>query len=413
VDLLGSLKSSPNLPGLSALYASTLLSGAWAMLLPTIPVLSAEFGVSAGAAAQIVTAFSIGRFVGTASGGIIIDRMGSRAALVGGPLASGIASLLAIGAPWMGALLVLALVMGMGDSWWSSAREVTGIDLARKNQRGRVLSSLHGTHNIGLAICPLVGGILTDFWSFRGAFVAYGLAAGGAVLLGFKIPESPLLSSTQKEPLGVAGWGVKSQLKRLRGLRALYREIRPELRATYLALVLATLAAHSQRVTVQSMLPLYAGGYLQLAPTDVGLLFTISGIFVFAMIVPAGIIMDRVGRKWATVPSTGIPALAFLLIPFTDGFFELAVLVSFTGLSNGLSLGSVATSTYDVVPEHTRGRLQAVRRTVAEVGGVFAPLAGGYLANRFNPGVPFFVYAPLLVLSATLLALVGRETLEK
>jgi hypothetical protein len=40
-------------------------------------------------------------------------------------------------------------------------------------------------------------------------------------------------------------------------------------------------------------------------------------------------------------------------------------------------------------------------------------LAGGYLADAFNPGVPFLAYAPLLVLSAILLAVVARETLER
>jgi hypothetical protein len=44
---------------------------------------------------------------------------------------------------------------------------------------------------------------------------------------------------------------------------------------------------------------------------------------------------------------------------------------------------------------------------------VAAPLFGGLLADRFNPGVPFLAYAPLLVLSALLLALVARETLQK
>jgi hypothetical protein len=50
---------------------------------------------------------------------------------------------------------------------------------------------------------------------------------------------------------------------------------------------------------------------------------------------------------------------------------------------------------------------------VAEIGGVAAPLFGGYLADTFNPGVPFLVYAPLLILSAFLLAVVGRETLVR
>jgi hypothetical protein len=54
-----------------------------------------------------------------------------------------------------------------------------------------------------------------------------------------------------------------------------------------------------------------------------------------------------------------------------------------------------------------------LRRTIAEIGGVGAPLLGGFLADTFSPGVPFLAYAPLLVLSAVLLAAVGRETLER
>jgi MFS family permease len=138
-----------------------------------------------------------------------------------------------------------------------------------------------------------------------------------------------------------------------------------------------------------------------------------SGFAVFAMILPAGFIIDKVGRKWATVPSTGIPALPFLLIPFAGTFFNFAVLLAFLGIANGLSLGSLATSTYDVVPPSARGRLQAARRTIAEVGGIGAPLLGGFLADTFNPGVPFLAYAPLLVLSAALLELVGKETLDR
>jgi hypothetical protein len=47
------------------------------------------------------------------------------------------------------------------------------------------------------------------------------------------------------------------------------------------------------------------------------------------------------------------------------------------------------------------------------LGSGVAPLLGGYLANRFNTGLPFSVYAPLWLLSALLPALVGKETLER
>jgi MFS family permease len=404
--MVSSLKSNPTVRGLVGLYASTFLSAAWSMIIPTIPVLANEFGVSAGGAAQIITAFAIGKFLGTLVGGVVIDRMGTRTAVVSGPLIGSIASLLAAVAPGFTIILALAVVIGGTDSLWASAREVAVIDLAQHSQRGRMLSSIHGTYSIGVAVFPLIGGWLTDVSSFKAAFIGYGIAAFMSVFLGFTSPDSPL------PPVAGIGWRVTPR-QRLRRFVALFQEIHPDLRSTYFALVLATLVNQSQRIIVQSMLPLYAGYYLHLSPTEIGLLFSISGVIVFVMIIPAGFVMDRIGRKWCTVPSTAIPALVFVLIPMTRNFTQLAFLVGFAGISQGLALGSVATSTYDVVPAHVRGRLQAARRTVAELGSGLAPLLGGYLANRFDPGVPFLVYAPLLIFSATLLAVVGKETLQR
>jgi MFS family permease len=398
---------------LAALYIGTFLSGAWAMIIPTIPVIAREFDITAGGAAQIVTAFAIGKFIGTVIGGIALDRIGTRVALISGPLAASVASLATVIAPWLGAILTLVLVIGAADSLWSSAREIAGIDLADHKQRGRVMSSLHGTYNMGAAVCPLLGGWLTDMFSYKAAFIGYAVAAAVAVGLGFVSGETirPTLEPSKVSPK--KQWRFTRFGHMFHGTGLLLREIRPDLRSTYLALVLATVASQSQRILVQSILPLYAGFYLQLSPTQIGMLFSISGLIVFVMIIPAGLVMDRVGRKWCTVPSTGIPALVFVLIPFTNSFTQLSILVGLSGLAQGLSLGSIATSTYDVVPSHVRGRLQAARRIVAELGSSFAPVIGGYLANAYNPGLPFLVYAPVLLFSAVLLGIVGKETLDR
>jgi MFS family permease len=405
--------SGSTIRGLSALYAGTFFSGAWAMILPTIPVLARQFDVSAGAAAQIVTAFAAGKFVGTVIAGVLLDRMGTRVALVGGPLAATLASLCVVWAPGFSVILFLALIMGAADSLWATAREIAGIDLAHRSQRGRVISGLHGVHTMGAAFAPFVGGWLTETYDFQAAFIGYASATALSVPLGFIGPPSAVHARAEKPKDKPQGWSLAAVAGRLRAIKHLYREIEPQLRPTYCAIVFATLVNQSQRVLVQSMLPLYAAYYLNLAPTQIGMLFTVSGIIVFAMIIPAGFLMDRVGRKWCTVPSTAIPGIIFLLIPMTGSFTQLAVLIGVAGLAQGLSLGSLATSTYDVVPSHVRGRLQALRRTIAELGSGVAPLLGGYLANTYNPGVPFWVYAPLLLLSATLLAVVGKETLER
>jgi MFS family permease len=315
--------------------------------------------------------------------------------------------------PWFGLMLACVFLIGTADSIWVIAREVAGIDLARQDQRGRVLSGFHGVNNLGLALGPLAGGVLTETVGFRAVFLAYAAGAALAVALGFSVRNWRPYQDSAAVPKPIHGQDETGWMQRLRGLKELFYQIDPELRTTYVVLVFATLTSFVHRVTTQSMLPLYASSELGLSPKQVGLLFSISGLCVFVMILPAGFVIDKVGRKWATVPSTGIPALAFLLIPFSESFFQLAILLSFLGIANGLSLGSLATSTFDVVPPSARGRLQAARRTVAEVGAVGAPLLGGFLADTFNPGMPFLVYAPLLVLSALVLALLGRETLNR
>ena len=409
------LRFSPTARGLITLYTSTLLAGMWSMIVPALPVLAKSFDISPGTAAQTITALAVGRFAGMPISGVVLDRLGTRAALTAGPAIACAAALFAGFMPWFSFILVLLFLVGIGESIWVIAREVAGIDLVRQEQRGRVLSGFHGMNNLGLSLGPLIGGLLTETVAFRAVFFAYAACAAISVLLGAtvadedgRVAQKPASPST-----AVADWGIASIWQKLRGLRELFHQIHPELRATYVVLVFATLTSFVHRVTTQSMLPLLASTNLGLSPKEVGMLFTISGASVFAMILPAGFVIDKVGRKWATVPSTGIPAIAFLLIPFAQSFFQLAVLISFLGIANGLSLGSVATSTFDVVPASARGRLQAVRRTIAETGGIGAPLVGGYLADVFNPGVPFLAYAPLLVLSAILLALVARETLEK
>lgn len=399
---------------LIALYVSTFLSGAWAMIIPTIPVLAEAFGVSAGGAAQVITAFAFGKMGGTVIGGVLLDRKGTRFSVVGSALVAAVAAFGAVFSPWFWLLLGIGIVLGATDTLGAAAREIAAIDQVSSQQRGRLISSLHGTHSIGMAICPFVGGWLTEIFDYRAAYFGYAIFSAIAVFLGMLVADSPGEMHDKSSAQGAAnGWGFAGLKSRIAGVAELYHEIRPDLRSTYCSIVFATMVNQSQRILVQSMLPLYAVHSLQLSPSQVGTLFTISGAVVFTVMIPAGFLMDRVGRKWCTVPSTGIPALTFILIPHTSSFIQLALLIGISGVAQGLSLGSLATATYDVVPPQVRGRLQAIRRTVAELGSGMAPLIAGYLANTFNPGVPFLAYAPLLLLSAGFLLFIGKETLER
>ena len=382
------------------------------MVLPVIPLFRETFDVSLGVAAQVVSGFIVGRLVGTPLAGIAVDRIGTRLSLVLGPGLATVAALASAATPWFSIIIAAAFVVGIGESLWAFGREIAGIDLVSLEQRGQVLSGFHGVHAAGLALGPLSGGIIADQIGLRAVFLTFAAVSAIAVVLALAATSSRPTRGTNPERASRQRRSL-SMTDGARALGGLFMQIDPRLRATYAVLVFATFSGFLFRMTMQSILPLHADVNAGLSATQIGALFSISAVLITSLTLPVGIIIDKVGRKWATVPSTTLPGIAFLLMPFADSFLLLAIIVSLLGLANGLSLGSLATSTYDVVPASARGRLQALRRTVAEFGGLTAPVLGGLLADAFNPSVPFVVFAPVILLAGGLLAFVGKETLVR
>ena len=393
------------------------------LIIPTILVMPAAFGVSIGLAAQVITAHALGRTAGPMPTGVIVDRLGTRTAMIIGPVILVSGALLAVIAPNFNVMLLAMFLAGAGDSMWMSAREVAGVNLVRSEQRGRLMSGFMGISSTGMALGPAFGGLITEVINFRAVFVVY--TALAVVVLVVALSTAATAKPGETRPSSIESKAGESQAggsrvggrfflwQHLVGWGRLLKEILPEYRLTYGVLVFVTAVMMLYRTVLQSMLPLFAGVYLGYSPTQVGLLFTTNGIFVLIMVVPAGFITDKVGRKWATVPSTAMPGVAFLALAFANGYPALLAVSAVLGVARGLSLGSVATSTYDVIPESGRGRLQALRRTLSEVGGVPGPVMGGLLANAYYPGAPFLVVGPILILTALLLALVAKETLVK
>jgi MFS family permease len=401
--------------GLSTLYGTSLLvSFGFGMTIPTIPLVATHFDVSLFWGAQIVTAWSIGALIGTPPAGIIVDKLGARVALLAGPILIIGGALTVVLSSWFWLVLIAMAFAGMGNSTWMIGREIAGVGLVKLEQRGRMMSGFMGTNTAGLALGPALGGMLGDNVDYRAVFLCYTTAAVVVLALSFLAP----IKRNEGTPTRVRPQSTGPQIplwspNRIMGIPGLVREIEPGYRATYLVLVFATFTMMLYRMVLQSMLPFYVITYRGFSATDLGFLMSFQGIVVIMMIIPAGLVTDKIGRKWATVPSTGIPAIAFLLMPFANSYLAIGGLLVLLGLASGLSLGSVATSTYDVIPAHARGRLQALRRTTAEFGAITGPLGGGGIAAASNPGIVFLATAPVLVIAAFLLAFVAKETLNR
>ena len=376
-----------------------MMSFGQGMLIPVLPILPNSFDITPGLAAQIFTAQMLGRLLSLYPTGVIVDRYGRRLALITGPLIITLAALLSAVAPQFWLLVVAFLAKGIGTSLFQISREVMAVDLVRQNQRGRLLSVFFGVSSLGIAFGPFASAWMMEVFSFRAVFLVY-------AAIGF---FTFLVSLTMQETASPQRSSVRTSLFDIGGLK----EIAPGMRVTYMVIVFGTFTAMMRTTLRLAILPLFVVTQLGFGATSIGLLFAIIGVVEFLMIAPTGIISDKAGRKAVVVPSALIALAAFSLYPLSSTVLALALVSGIGAIGTGLALGSMSTYTYDVVPEHARGRLQTLRRSLAELGGITGPGIGGLIVDSYSPRAAFLFFIPLQLVSALLLTFVAKETLQR
>lgn len=369
------------------------------LVVPTIPILARAYHVPAALAAQVVTAVLLGRALMTLPSGTLIDRLGRKPAMIGGPLLLIAGSLLAASTTNFEALLAGQFLGGGGAALWQLGREVAAVDLIKPHVRGRMLSLFFGLQSAGQALGPLAGGVLTDHLGFRSVFWASTTIGLLVLVMTARLPET----------------GARRQLTdspRLLDIGRL-RDLAPEFRTTYLVLMFATFAAGMRITVVSAMLPLHAQGRYGLSTTEVGALFAVIGGLTLLTMGPAGWVSDTIGRKAATIPAALLTGAAFLAYPHATSLPTMVGVSALVGVAGGFALGAMTVYTYDIAPANARGRLQALRRTMNELGGVVGPGVAGAIVSVADTGLAFLALAPLHLAAAVLLAVRARETAGK
>ena len=146
---------------------------------------------------------------------------------------------------------------------------------------------------------------------------------------------------------------------------------------------------------------------------SIGIVTSLSFGTDLLMVYPAGVIMDRFGRKFAYVPSFFLQGLALSLIPFTTSFTELLVVAMGLGFSNGIGAGTMLALAGDLAPKTGRGDFLGLWRFVGDAGGASAPLIMGKVGDLAGLGASAFAAGISGVLAAALLGFLIPETLVK
>jgi MFS family permease len=351
------------------------------IVVPAVPLFALEFGVGTTAAGAVVSAFALMRLVSGLAAGRFVDRVGERQALLVGLGVVALSSLLAGLAVSYPQLLVLRGLGGVGSAVFTISSTSLLLRVASAAQRGRTQSIYRGGFLVGGIIGPAFGGAVIGI-SIRAPFFLYAATLLLAmVAAGTLLPKPPKKSSssptdTPPEPRTSLATAMASP--------------------AYRAALAGNFAIGFSLFGVRSTLvPLLVVQGLGLGPGWIGVAFTVGALVQTALLLPAGWVVDELGRRPAMVGGGLLSAAGLVALAAATG--PVSLLLAMTVLATGGALLGVAPAA--VVGDVVQGRggtAVAVWQMSSDLGAVIGPVLAGLLVDSFSFAVALLASAAIV-----------------
>jgi MFS family permease len=374
---------------------TALLAFGQGLLIPTLPVYAATFGVPFTLVSLAVGAAAIGTLVTDVPAGMLLGRLGRKPAMLLGTTLVAVSTLLIGLAHYFPELVVYRLLAGAGTALWGLSRHAYITDIAPVAERGRSIAIFGGINRIGVFAGPAVGGVVGASLGLNVPFLLASFMAIVATVISLLFIRETGLAATV--PHRRMRWQLVGNLLKTHG---------PDLASAGIAQTFAQMI----RAGRQLIIPLYAASVLQLDVAAIGTIVSAGAVIDMMLFVPAGFIMDRFGRKWAAVPSFTVMAIGMAMIPLAMDYWSMLAASVLIGFGNGLGSGTMMTLGADLAPPGATGEFLGLWRLIGDTGGAGGPLVVGALADLIGLSLTALALSGVGLASAAVLALLVRET---
>ena len=144
-----------------------------------------------------------------------------------------------------------------------------------------------------------------------------------------------------------------------------------------------------------------------------GLIVALRGLGMMVFDIPAGILVGKVGERYAMVIGTAILAVVAVGAALTRSVPVFAVLMVLMGFS--WAIWQLARLTYvtEQAPPEQRGRALSLVGGTNRVGNAIGPLLGGLMGELFGLSSSFFLQAGLVMIASALMFVLIKESDDK
>jgi MFS family permease len=364
------------------------------MVIPVMPLYARSLDASYGLVGLMLAAQGLGTLISDVPAGILVRRWGHKRAMILGAACTVVGGAALFWAGSLAEAVAYRLVSGAGAALWGISRHAYLTELVQLQRRGRSIAMLGGIGRVGVFAGPAVGGALAAYWGLRSPFIAFALMALAALLAA---------AAWVPSERGAKGSGQQ----RVRLGRVLAEHWRSLASAGS-----GQLCAQMIRNARHAVIPLYGADILGLGVQEVSWIISLASALDMLMFYPAGLLMDRLGRKYAYVPSFMLQSVGMAMVPFADGFYGLLGAALVIGLGNGLGSGTMMTLGADLAPERGRSEFLGLWRFIGDAGSSGGPLAVGAIAEAMGLLSAPWAIAVLGLSGAAILGFLVPETLK-
>ncbi|MDG0793448.1 MFS transporter [Cohnella ginsengisoli] len=358
-----------------------------AILVSYLPVYAADrLGLAVSAIGMAVSIhYLVDSFVKLGIG-FLMDRMSQKSIIVSGLVLCILSLLLMNHAHSTGRLLLSSALLGLGGSpLWLAC--ITRIDPGRRSEQ---MGMLYFFWLAGMGAGPVVINFAIGL-GYKTAFTVI------LILLAAAVPIALSCSFRRGAVRPVLGIGAQ----------CLVFVSRAKSMGIVLPIMIVQTLAGGLLLPVLSR---FAKSGIGLTPAQLSFVIISGGAAAGLSLVPLGKLNDRLSGKGLLTGGFSVIAFAIFLLPFTRRFPEAELLAILIGISYAALLPAWNALLASYVPENAQGAGWGLMSAVEGTGVILGPLAGGWLAERFQLSAPIWGCAALFGLCAALyIAGVGKR----
>lgn len=326
------------------------------VLNPAFRAIGDAFQITADQVGLLTTVYSIPMVILSPVVGIIADRLGRRRILGLSTLIFGLSAIVSVNAASYGVLLLSELLRGIGQPGLVIVTIVLIGDLYTEKNRNHVMGINTAVMNAGLAIFPIIGGILAAMsWRYPYFIIFAAIPIALLALLGLDEPQ------IKKEQGKILPY-IKEAL-------AYYKNSR---------VITISIVSFAVYTLLAGCFLVYAAFILE-DPSWIGVIFAVMSIFSCIPSVLVEPLIKKVGEENLVRITFVLFAIAFIIGANVTSVLTAMLFSAVFGLGIGIIMPVQMIMLLPLSPDHVRGAFISIQNLIHRFGQAIGPVLFGFI----------------------------------